>query len=58
MLMTEVELLEHHSKLSGGEGKEVLTWKNPSHGANDREMKEKQSHFMFRMTSLFWRKVH
>lgn len=26
-LMTEVELLEHHSKLGGGEGKEVLTWK-------------------------------
>lgn len=47
MFMTEVELLEYNSKLSGGEGKEVLTWKNTSHGANDREMKEKQIHFMF-----------
>lgn len=44
MLMTEAELLEHHSKFNGGDGKEVLTWKNTSNGANDREMKEKQNH--------------
>lgn len=61
MLMAEVELLEHHSEFNGGEGKEVLTWKNTSHGANDREMKEKQNSLcvqLLRMTSLFWRKVH
>lgn len=47
MLITEAGLLEHHSKLSGGEGKEVLPWKNTSHGANDREMKEKHNHCVF-----------
>lgn len=44
MLMTDVEILEQYSKLSGGEGKEVLMWKNTPHVANDHEMKEKENH--------------
>lgn len=44
MFMTEAELLEQYSKLSGGGGKEVLMWKNTPHLANDREMKEKENH--------------
>lgn len=44
VFMTEVELHKQYSKLSGGGGKEVLTWKNIPHLTNDREMKEKENH--------------